>query len=140
MRANHEYDAVVAGHVCLDITPRFHDAGARDIAKLLAPGKLINVGNAALSTGGAVSNTGIGMARLGARVALMGKIGNDLFGSGIQAVFKAMGADDALKVAVAEYTSYTVVIAPPGIDRIFLHHPGANDSFRADDVIFELTA
>ena len=31
-------------------------------------------------------------------------------------------------------TSYTVVINPPGSDRCFLHHPGANDDFCADDV------
>ncbi len=140
MSANYEYDAVVAGHVCLDITPRFHDAKAREIAKLLVPGKLINVGNAALSTGGTVSNTGLGMARLGARVALMGKIGNDLFGTGIQAVFKAWGAAEALNIADDEETSYSVVIAPPGIDRIFLHHPGANDTFSSDDVNYELAA
>jgi sugar/nucleoside kinase (ribokinase family) len=31
-------------------------------------------------------------------------------------------------------TSYTVVLAPPGVDRIFLHNPGANDCFAADDI------
>ena len=33
-----------------------------------------------------------------------------------------------------ESTSYSVVLAVPGIDRIFLHNPGANDSFYASDV------
>ena len=37
-------------------------------------------------------------------------------------------------------TSYTVVINPPGIDRIFLHCPGANDTFSADDVRYDLLA
>jgi sugar/nucleoside kinase (ribokinase family) len=31
-------------------------------------------------------------------------------------------------------TSYTVVISQPGMDRAFLHHTGANDSFRASDI------
>ena len=33
-------------------------------------------------------------------------------------------------------TSYSVVIAPPGTDRIFLHNPGANNTFRARDLDF----
>ncbi len=31
-------------------------------------------------------------------------------------------------------TSYTVILAMPGIDRIFLHDPGANDTFTAADI------
>ena len=31
-------------------------------------------------------------------------------------------------------TSYSVVLAVPGIDRIFLHNPGANDTFASDDI------
>lgn len=34
-------------------------------------------------------------------------------------------------------SSYTVVISPPGVDRIFLHCPGANDTFGADDVDYD---
>jgi sugar/nucleoside kinase (ribokinase family) len=37
-------------------------------------------------------------------------------------------------------TSYTVIINPPGMDRIFLHCPGANDHFRAQDVDLSLAA
>lgn len=33
-----------------------------------------------------------------------------------------------------EETSYTVVIVPPGFDRIFLHNPGVNNTFCADDI------
>jgi sugar/nucleoside kinase (ribokinase family) len=35
-------------------------------------------------------------------------------------------------------TSYSVIISPPGMDRIFLHCPGANDSFCADDIDMNL--
>jgi sugar/nucleoside kinase (ribokinase family) len=34
-------------------------------------------------------------------------------------------------------TSYTVVINPPGLDRIFLHCPGANDTFGSADVPYD---
>ena len=35
-------------------------------------------------------------------------------------------------------TSYSVVLAIPGMDRIFLHDPGANDEFVSEDVKEEL--
>ena len=38
-------------------------------------------------------------------------------------------------VAPGETTSYSVVISPPGSDRIFLHCPGANDTFSAADLL-----
>jgi sugar/nucleoside kinase (ribokinase family) len=37
-------------------------------------------------------------------------------------------------------TSYSVIISPPGIDRIFLHCSGANDTFGPEDVDFALVA
>ena len=50
------------------------------VEELLKPGKLIDVKNADVHTGGAVANTGLAMKILGADVSLMGKIGNDPFG------------------------------------------------------------
>ena len=41
-------------------------------------------------------------------------------------------------VPKGEVTSYTVVLNPPGIDRIFLHCPGANDTFTDEDVTDEV--
>src|SRR5690606_16738276 len=40
-------------------------------------------------------------------------------------------------VVPGEATSYTVVLSPPGQDRIFLHAPGANNTFSAEDVPYE---
>jgi hypothetical protein len=37
-------------------------------------------------------------------------------------------------VSENDVTSYTIAISPPGVDRTFLHCPGANQTFRADDV------
>lgn len=131
---------VVAGHVCLDITPRFYDTGAREISRIVTPGKLVNVGNAAISTGGAVSNTGLGLIRLGIKTALMGKCGNDILGNGIRRILMENGAGETLSVTDGEETSYSIVLAPPGIDRIFLHHPGANDTFCSGDVNYEIVS
>ncbi len=129
---------ICAGHVCLDITPAIPGQGARGkIGEILAPGKLLQVGRASLSVGGAVSSTGLGLKVLGAEVSLMGKIGNDAFGGQILKEFGRYGAQEGLIVQEEDATSYTVAIAVPGIDRIFLHHPGANDTFCDRDIPWE---
>ncbi len=85
-------------------------------------------------TGGSVANTGLAMKILGADVTLMGKIGKDAFGDMIHNILKEYKAEKGMLVMEGESTSYSVILAVPGIDRIFLHNPGANDTFQADDV------
>lgn len=128
---------VVAGHICLDITPVFPDRKVNDISELLQPGKLIQMKEADVHTGGAVANTGLAMKILGADVSLMGKVGCDVFGDMVCNILKNYDAEEGMIRAKEESTSYSVVLAIPGIDRIFLHNPGANDTFRASDIIQE---
>ena len=128
---------IVAGHICLDITPVFAGRAAERVEEILSPGKLIQVGNADVHTGGAVANTGLAMKLLGNDVALMGKIGTDAFGSLVQNVLDEYGAGEGMICDEAASTSYSVVLAMPGIDRIFLHHSGANDTFVAEDMDFQ---
>lgn len=45
-----------------------------------------------------------------------------------------------MKAAPDSSTSYSIVLAIPGIDRIFLHNPGANDTFGMEDVDWETVA
>jgi sugar/nucleoside kinase (ribokinase family) len=128
-------DIVVAGHICLDVLPVFAEH-AGPLNMLLIPGKLINVGPAIIATGGAVSNTGLALHRLGVPTRLMGKVGTDLFGNAILDLLREHDETLARSMIVGEgeSTSYTIVINPPGVDRIFFHCPGANDSFTADNV------
>lgn len=125
---------IAAGHICLDITPVFPGNKVSALSEILTPGKLINVGSADVHTGGSVANTGLAMKLLGADVSLMGKIGNDVFGDIIRGVLKKYEAESGMLISGQESTSYSVVIAIPGVDRIFLHNPGANDSFCAEDI------
>mgnify|MGYP004462878673 CR=1 FL=1 len=128
---------IAAGHICVDITPAIPGKKVTKINELMIPGKLIEVGDATVSTGGAVANTGLAMKVLGANVSLMGKIGNDAFGGIVKSVLKKYGAEDELLISDTEGTSYTLVVAVPGIDRIFLHNPGANNSFCTEDIPVE---
>ena len=131
--------AIVSGHICIDITPVFPEGTKRagEIGELLKPGRLIRMNAPDVHTGGAVANTGIGMKIMGADVRLIGKIGNDEFGVMVRNILEQYGAGGDLIAEDGETTSYSIVIAVPGIDRIFLHCPGANDTFDGSEVTEE---
>lgn len=137
MQQSNKIKAMVAGHICLDITPGFNANLKGSFDEIFAPGKLINVENVVIGTGGAVSNTGLAMSKLGIDVQLNGKIGDDQFG---QIIKDVVGKDrsKAFSTVSGQSSSYSVVLALPGIDRIFLHHPGTNDTFVADDIDYEM--
>ncbi len=136
------YRAIVAGHICLDVIPLLPSLGEARFEKMFTPGRLIEAGPVAFSTGGPVSNTGLNLNRLGIKTGLMGKVGDDAFGEIVRRIVSAYGPDlaDGLVIDPKVHTSYTVVINPPEVDRIFLHHPGANDTFLADDVRYDQVA
>ena len=128
---------IVAGHICIDITPVFPSESEAPLSTLLTPGKLIHMDPANISTGGTVANTGLALKTLGADVELMGKVGRDDFGSLILARLKEWGLDTGMIVADGATTSYSIVVAPIGVDRIFLHHTGANDTFCSEDLDYD---
>src|SRR5208283_2237817 len=85
-----EPEAIVAGHICLDIIPTL---SAGDDALQYRPGVLVEVGPAAVATGGCVSNTGQALHRLGVRTRLAGTVGDDAFGIVVRDVLARSGAD-----------------------------------------------
>ena len=131
------YDAVVAGHLCLDIIPTLL---GQDIQFL--PGKLVEAGRVVTTTGGAVSNTGLSLSKLGLKTRLIGKIGDDLFGDAVQKSIAALGQGLAagLVVSPGEPTSYSIILSPPGADRMFLHAPGCNATFTDNDINYTAVA
>jgi sugar/nucleoside kinase (ribokinase family) len=133
---------VVAGHLCLDIFPSLEHLKAGEFMSLFQPGYLINVGKATLSTGGPVSNTGLALHILGIPTSLMGKVGDDLFGQTVISLIRARDPGLILGMIIdsATSTSYTVIVNPPGVDRIFLHHTGANDTFSEQDIPYDALA
>lgn len=131
-------EIIAAGHICLDITPAFPEQKGETIGEVLRPGQLLQMGAADVHTGGSVANTGLALKILGANVALMGKIGNDAFGEIVLSRLDDYDARDGMIVSENVDTSYSVVIAPKGIDRIFLHHSGANNEFYKKDLDFSV--
>jgi sugar/nucleoside kinase (ribokinase family) len=135
-----DFEAVVAGHICLDIHPDLSGSGREPFEDIFLPGRLVAAGPVTCSTGGAVSNTGLALNRLGIAARLAGKIGDDLFGQAICQIVEARGSGlaDGMIVDASASTSYSIIINYPGVDRIFLHYPGANDTFQAGDVPYAL--
>jgi sugar/nucleoside kinase (ribokinase family) len=134
--------AVVAGHLCLDIFPNFDHLDRGQFDALFEPGRLIQVGAARFSTGGPVSNTGLALHRLGVPTRLLAKVGSDPFGQIVRDLVtrRDTGLVEGITVDPAASTSYSIIISPPGMDRIFLHCPGANDSFSSADVAYDIVA
>ncbi len=126
----------------MDIIPQFMTDLGEDLAAYLLPGRLTEVGPATLCTGGAVSNAGINLHRLGIRTQLMGKIGNDALGKVILDIVGSYGSDlsQGMIAVPGESSSYTLVIDPPNVDRIFLHDPGTNHTFGVEDIRYDLLA
>ena len=130
-------EITVAGHLCLDLLPQMDHIRLSD---LTLPGHLFETGPMRFSTGGAVSNTGLALHRLGVDVRLMSNVGDDLIGRMIIAFLE--GRDPLLAQHIRARTgipsSYTVVLSPEKVDRIFLHCTGTNAVFTSQDIDYEL--
>ncbi len=128
-------EALVIGLICLDIIPGF-TPGANRSEDIFTPGKLIDVGNAVCCTGGAASNTGLALHRLGFKVGIGGKIGDDFFGKVVLELLEREGKHlaDSMILSPGDATSYSIIINPPGRDRLIFHCPGANHTLTAGDV------
>ena len=134
-------EIIVAGHLCLDIIPGLQNLNIQRPEDFFVPGKLVDSSPAVVSTGGCVSNTGLGLVKMGINAALMGKVGEDSFGRIIKMIFRDdWGVTNGLIVDKKSVTSHTTVISPKGYDRMFLHCPGANDTFSMSDIDFDLVA
>ena len=130
---------VVAGHVSLDLTPKFNmKTGVSSIGDVIKPGKLVNVGKVAIAPGGCVTNTGLALKKFGADVRLIAKVGKDEFADILYEKYREQGVEPNFIVSEDDATSYTIVIAPKGCDRAFLHDSAANDSFKEEDIDYEV--
>jgi sugar/nucleoside kinase (ribokinase family) len=127
-------EAVVAGHICLDVFPTLVGG-----AVVFKPGQTVEAGPVVFSTGGAVSNTGLALHKLGVSIRLMGKVGSDLFGQAILQIVESHGPglSEGMVVVPGESSSYSIILSPPNADRMLIHAPGCNATFGADDVRYD---
>jgi len=65
-------------------------------------------------------------------------VGDDAFGQIIIDKMAAWGNVEGITTDREHGSSYSIVIAPPAFDRIFLHHPGCNDFFTSARLNWEI--
>jgi len=119
--AGRRFDCVVAGTCVADILVRPVPLGAP-----VGSGRLFHVEPIEVTTGGIVCNTGIGLARLGLRVAAASLVGADSWGGLIRERLAAAGLDTtAVEAEPDRATSTTAVLIDPSGERSFAHHTGA---------------
>jgi sugar/nucleoside kinase (ribokinase family) len=134
---NNKYDIVAAGHICIDISPKFQMSNSSNIQDIFVPGRLINMNGVDFSPGGPVANTGFAISKLGLIVLPMAAIGDDALGNILSDIIKKeIGVSIEKNDAIS--TSYSIVLSPPGVDRIILHDPAGNNNFYADNINYEL--
>ena len=133
-----KYDAVIAGYLCIDMVPEFpgHELST-GISGLLKPGKLIEIEGLEFNLGGVVANTGMAMKKFGKQVYLNGLIGNDFMGEIAKSMLDKYGLAEGIKITGITGTAFGIVLAPPGVDRIFLESPGCSKIFDMDFIDFK---
>lgn len=102
-------------------------------------GKLTLVDRMELHGGGCANNTGIGLAKIGVKTTVIGKVGNDGFGDFMVNSLTKSGVDCAGVVRDNETaTSATMVMVHGDGERSFIHYIGANAALTEDDVNWDV--
>jgi sugar/nucleoside kinase (ribokinase family) len=110
--------------VCVDLVPGL------SAVPHARPGELVEVGALAVHAGGCVANTGGDLAALGLPVQVAAEAGDDELGATLHRLLTARGVGTAqLRLRPGRSTSYSLVLEPPGVDRSFWHHVGANAEY-----------
>src|SRR5258706_3491929 len=132
-------DVIVSGHLCLDLIPHMENLS---LQALTVAGHLVEVGHLDTATGGAVSNVGLALDRLGVGVGLMATVGDDLIGQATVAALKRRDPSlgQFISIQTGRQSSYSIVLSPQRADRTFLHCTGTNSHFDQNSVDYKYLA
>lgn len=130
---NQALDIIACGHLCLDLLPQMQNLRLEALA---SPGRLFEVGPMGFSTGGSVSNTGLALQRLGVNVRLMSNVGDDQISRLILDFLQRRDPViiEYIRVLAGQNGSYTLVLSPKDVDRMFLQFAGTNATFSSADI------
>lgn len=133
-----KFDAVIAGYTCVDLIPDFKKSqSVTSLSNLLIPGKLIEIDGISFVLGGAVPNTGLAMTKFNKKVFLNGLVGDDFIGKIAIEWLDKYNLSEGIRTTDKAGTAFSIVIAPPGIDRIFLESSGCNQVFDMSFINFD---
>jgi sugar/nucleoside kinase (ribokinase family) len=127
-------DCVVCGSCVVDILVR-----PVPLETPIGGGRLLITDPITVTTGGLVSNSGIAMARLGARAAAFSYVGQDDWAGVVRRKFESEGFDAAyLMTHPTAATSTTAVLIDSSGERSFAHCVGAPKLMRRQDFLDHL--
>jgi sugar/nucleoside kinase (ribokinase family) len=136
-----KYDAVIAGYICVDLIPGFKkNESSADLFEILKPGRLIEINGLGATLGGVVANTGMAMKKFSKNVFLNGVIGDDFVGKIAREWLDEYKLPCDIRLVQEAGTAFGLVIAPPGVDRIFLESPGCSKLFDISYINFDAIA
>lgn len=122
------FDVCCVGQMCTDVfLSPVNDVPER--------GHMSLVERATQSIGGCALNTAIGISTLGLRVALLGKVGDDGFGTFLKETLQKTGVNvDAIHQVKGAQSSMSVGLIDADGERTLLHCPGTNATLVYDDI------
>jgi len=117
------------------------DVIAKPFTKLPEKGKLMPIDSITLHSGGCALSSAVDMSIIGLETAVVGKIGNDGFGSYLRNVLADAGVETkGLAVGKDSNTSSSVVVVGNDSERSFAHCFGANGEFTYEDIDFDFVS
>jgi sugar/nucleoside kinase (ribokinase family) len=115
------------------------DVIAKTVNNLPQEGKLDLIEQLELHLGGCASNAAVDLQKIGVDTAVIGKVGDDGFGSFVINEMKRNGVNvDGIVLSKTSKTSASVVSVRSNGERSFLHHLGANADFSTSDINFQI--
>lgn len=124
---------------CLSVGILVADHLCAPIARLPHAGELVLADDLPLAIGGCAANAAIDLCRVGARVGVIGCVGQDTLGGFISDTLQAAGIDtNGIRRVAGVPTSGTLILNVVGEDRRFIHTIGTSASLRASDIPWPL--
>ncbi|HEU5026930.1 MAG TPA: ribokinase [Spirillospora sp.] len=121
-----QYDVVVVGSVNADLVV--------GVDRRPAPGETVLGSDLATHPGGKGANQAVAAARLGGRVGIVGRIGDDGHGALLRDALAGAGVDLAHLAVTPGPTGVALITVGPDGDNSIIVSPGANARLTADDV------
>ncbi len=123
-----QFDVCCVGQMCTDVF-------LSTVDELPDKGHMSLVGRATQSIGGCALNTAIGISTLGLRVALLGKVGDDGFGTFLKSTLQKSGVNvDAIRQVHGAQSSMSVGLIASDGERTLLHCQGTNATLVFEDI------
>src|SRR5262249_3553235 len=98
---------------------------------LRAAGELVMADRLLVTIGGCAANAAVDLHKMGIRTAVVGRVGDDIFGRAVAELLKDAGVDaSGLVVSPGADTSQTLIDNVTGQDRRFINTLRANAEFR----------